>query len=49
MFQGDVRGRKTEETLSCANRGEAPKGAGLRDLDQPSDMSDVERHGNFPV
>lgn len=43
MFQGDVRGRKTEETLSCANRGEAPKGAGLRDLDQPSDMSEQER------
>jgi len=44
VLQGDVTGQKKDEALSCDNRGEAPKSAGLRDLDQPSDMSGQEWH-----
>ena len=43
MFQGEVSGQKTQETLSGGNRGEAPKYVGLRDQTQPSDMSEEER------
>jgi RNA-directed DNA polymerase len=43
MFQGEVSGQKTRDTLSGENRGEAPKHVGLRDQTQPSDMSEEER------
>jgi retron-type reverse transcriptase len=42
MIQGDAAGQKTVDTLSGDNRGEAPKCAGLRGLDQPSNMSGQE-------
>jgi RNA-directed DNA polymerase len=43
MIQGDVIGQKTQETFFSDNSGEAAKCVGLRDLDQPSDMSVQER------
>jgi RNA-directed DNA polymerase len=42
MVQGDAAGQKTGDTLAGDNRGEAPKCDGLRDQDQPSDMSGQE-------
>jgi len=42
MVQGDAAGQKTGDTLPGDNRGEAPKCAGLRGLDQPSNMSGQE-------
>jgi len=42
MIQGDAAGQKTVDTLPGDNRGEASKCAGLRDQDQPSDMSGQE-------
>ena len=42
MIQVDVAGQKTERTLSNDNSGEATKCTGLRDQDQPSDMSGQE-------